>query len=403
MNQRIGSKIWILVGGFTALGVLGCGAASEGDRSTDEDSKLGEQGAAITGGGLVSSGLRPYTSTVNLGCTALKVAANWYLTASHCAFSVNENIPGFGVIDQSVVHPTAVINANHKGFDLRMLKLHDTNLTPAWTPSYAAQADPGTGRAVGFGCDTAPGSTNGGQKQYADFITAANTDGVTNTYAFMSTGDPALCPGDSGGPFFNIVNKVPYLTGVASTQNQFDGPNNTHPTGILPHVSGWARTNPAREWIEAVRADRPGVADFSEGNVGTFLSSSSNWCLYSRSAANGTTSQQPCFMADDSQERFTVHAVGSGFYEFHSVSTGNCLAIKGASTADGAAVKTQACDGSDNTKWSMEGLAIDTFDFMVQNKRSGKCMRPNSNALQDPIIQSSCDFNNSLFRWAFTN
>jgi hypothetical protein len=334
-------------------------------------------------------------------CSALKLNAFWYLTAQHCGFALgaatvtNALVPSNGpsyntTIAQFADHPTTFFSPPGLRYDLTMVRLADTNPIPSWTPRYTLQVDNAGGRGVGYGCDNALGSTNGGKKQWADFSTAAHPDHGSNMYWFASYGDPSLCPGDSGGPFFRIINTKYYLTGNASGQNQLSN----------PHFSTWGRVSPAQQWITAVAAGLGGYNDFGEGKEGTFLNKAGNSCA----TANGDSSmgQDFCRMADEPEQRFAVHIVGQ-FYEFRWVPLPSyCLAIQGASTADGAAVVVLPCDGSSNTRWLIDLFASDTHFAVVENINSGKCMVPSGTGFTGPITQRTCPTADPLFAWLFS-
>lgn len=400
MRWNTGSFASDYVRALMVVGVLaGCSGGGQDDTPLDT---AGSLESAITGGNLVSTPSAPYGSTVSIGgCTALKIAANWYLTAWHCGFTAGANVavsnaqdPSTNqfntVISEVVKHPTTLVLANNHGFDLAMLRLQDTNPIVTWTPRYAVQADPSSGRGIGYGCDLI--GPNWGKKTWADFNTIAYPDAVSNVNAFSSVGDPSLCQGDSGGPFFNIINTKYYLTGNASLQSQ-----NSNPRG-----SAWTRVSPARDWVEAVRASLPGKNDFSEGNQGTFLNMGSNWCSEGAFAANNLMMQRACYMADDLNQRFDVHALGNSVYEFrHSSSPGNCLAIKAASTSNGAAVTTLPCDGSPNTQWGVSTIASNDTRLIV-NMNSGRCMRAGSPNKDTHITQATCALSPD-FSWVFTD
>lgn len=408
MNTR--SLLSTFLGAVVATGfVSGCGGESPDDDATGS---TGEIHGAITGGILVPTESVGWAThaTVQLNvsggssCSGLKVNASWYLTAAHCGFKggqavtvTNALVPAGGpsyntTIAQAENHPTTFRGAQLRN-DLALLRLRDSNPITTMSPGrFAQQVDNAGGTGVGYGCDLAPGSTNGGQKQWADFITAADPDSHANVYWFDSFTNPSLCSGDSGGPFYNILNGNKwYLTGLAQAWG-----------GAGRSVSVWARVSPAREWISAVVSDLPGYNNFVDLNKGTFLNMASSWCAeFYQFGGPGSMLQFPCGLADDPKQRFWINFTNGG-YEFRWLQDSNyCLAIQGASTANGAAVTVLQCDGSSNTRWVGQPNPNDAHYPLIKNLNSGKCMAAFDSTLFAGITQSTCTPGSSL-GWAFT-
>jgi hypothetical protein len=400
MNTVVRSPISKLLGTVVAISLLaGCGGQSQDDAASDETGTIGEMHSAITGGNLLGGNSTPYSSVVALSnCSALKLNGGWYLTAHHCAFAVGQNVtvtnalnptngPSYNTVIAEVAnHPTTfLLPVVPLRFDLTLVRLVDGNPIPAWVPRYVLQSNNAGGRGVGYGCDNAPGSKNGYQKQWADFSTAAYPDQGMNMYFFASYGDPSLCPGDSGGPFFRIINTKYYLSGLASGQNQ----------GANPHFSFWARINPANQWITAVAAGLPSFNDLRDGIEASFLNKAGNFCA----SYVGGLSQSWCRMAEEPEQRFAPHFAGGAQYEFRWIpDPSKCLAIQGASTAAGAPVTVLPCDGSNNTRWTVNLFAGDTRFALLINSNSGKCMVPSNPALGADITQQAC-LSDPLFAW----
>lgn len=412
MNTR--SPVSIRLGAIVATGFLAaCGGQSQDDTQIDDPGSIREIHSSITGGSLVSplNTSWPYTATVQISasggssCSGLKLNAMWYLTASHCDFKTgqavtvtNALVPSNGpsyntTIAQAAHHPTTFSHPQLR-YDLALVRLGDSNAIPTWTPGrFRAQVDNAGGRGVGYGCDLAPGSTNGGKKQWADFTTDADTDSHANVYWFKSYAIPSICAGDSGGPLYNIVNGSYYLTGITQAWN---GPGNPNP------VSVWARVNPAREWISAVISDLPGHNNFVHDSKGTFLSMNGSWCAeFYEFGTPGNMIQFPCKLADSLKQRFRIFSTTGG-YEFRWLeNSSKCLAIKGASTTVGAAVTVLPCDGSNNTRWVLAPNPIQPTYPFIQNMNSGYCMAAVSTDLFSNVTQEICVSDPAL-AWTFT-
>jgi hypothetical protein len=390
--------------------VAGCGGGQDDRPLTDEADAVAEQDAAITGGNLFEGNTFPYNTVVTLnGCSALKVGPKEYLSAWHCGFAVgtatvsNALSPSGGDwISTEIVgvknHPTLLsLSANQHGFDLAVVTLRDENSIPIFPLRFWSQPDSTIGTAVGYGCDNAAGSINGGQKQWAHITSAPYPDPISNVNAFSSSGDPSLCPGDSGGPFFRVglsggVRRF-YLSGNASLQDQVSN----------PHFSAWTRVSPARDWILAVAGNSPGHNDFSEGNRGTFIHVASNWCVKSALLSGGAPVLAACGMADDDRERFDVHALGNDVYEFRTAAnSSNCLATKTASGVDGEILTHRVCTGSDTERWRLETVNSHPDWRRFANVQTGKCMRAFPSDLGSKLIQWTCAFDKEFF-WVFTD
>jgi hypothetical protein len=382
---------------FALASTLACGAEDPAGQVDAET--VGHSAEPITGGDLVTSATAPWSSIVKMGgCSGLKVGSNWYLTAWHCGFqpntsvTVTNSLSGSGgtthTIAQVVNHPTTLVLAgNNLGYDLAMIELSGTNSIPFLTPAYTAQP-PSPGIALGYGCDSID-PTHAGKKQFGNMTTVNHPWPGANTYAFWSNSiDPRLCPGDSGGPFVRLVDSTWMLSGVNSFQT-----GDVSPTG-----SGFARTYPAREWIEAVRAGLPGKNDFSNSNTGTFLNWWSNYCFFTNHNGNPAELME-CRMAADSSYRFRAEPGGGAFFQFRNSFSNGCLAIVGGSTAEGAVVTSRPCDNSDTTKWAIQG----TGDFrQIRNKKSGKCIQVDSPGVGSVVSQRTCQ-NTTDFFWLFSD
>lgn len=406
---------------------LACASQDPGYSEQGDTGPAGEVQAAISGGSLVTSKYAPFSSIVKMGyknsafaageffsgCSAFKLASRWYLTAHHCGFqsnvgstvTVTNNRDGSGgsthTISNVVVHPsTLALAANPLGFDLVMVQLDSDNGIPAIDPIYADQFPSESGTMVGYGCDDYTGTHsvradgtyfdyaggNNYKKQYATVTTVPyTTPPAGNPYAFSSNGlSPALCPGDSGAPFFKIVNGQYQMTGV----NSAGGGGS----------SSFARTYGANAWIDAVRANLPGKNEFSDYVRGTFINLWSNYCLEANVSNGQSSILDGCYMAASNLQRYQAMDKGGGYYEFQNLYTGGCLAIANASIADAAPVTTVTCDGSDTTRWSISG----TDDFrQVVNKKSGKCMHAQGTGVNAAIDQNVCQYTTDYF-WVFS-
>jgi hypothetical protein len=386
------------VGFAAALASAFCIACGDVDAGSGIEEDVGSQSAPITGGRLLDTHVAPWGSAVKIGgCSGLKVSARWYLSAWHCRFdlivgqpvTVTSGFSGQGgtthTISEGVIHPTTIqLSGNGYGYDLVMVKLDGDNAIPSWAPLYVHQSD-GPGTFVGYGCDEV--GTNDGKKQFAGVNTVAYWNSNATAYAFTSNSlNPRICPGDSGGPFFRIFDNQYRLSGVNSTYGAGQG------------GSDFARVYPASDWIEAVRSGLSGKNDFSNANEGTFLSSSSNYCFGSAGLGIPSNLQQ-CEMKASSANRFSVQVSGADLKFVNSFARG-CLAILGASTADGARVTTRACDNHDTTRWQV----VQGFGNyrQIRNKHSGKCIRVEGNGPGSRVSQSTCQSTSDFF-WLFSD
>jgi len=86
------------------------------------------------------------------------------------------------------------------------------------------------------------------------------------------------------------------------------------------------------------------------------------------------------------------------YYTITNANSGKCLAIDGASTADGAVVVQQACYPSDDQRWYMHTSTGNTVRLI--NVKSGKCLAIGAAIMTDgqQAIQWSC-LNGNEQRW----
>ena len=98
-------------------------------------------------------------------------------------------------------------------------------------------------------------------------------------------------------------------------------------------------------------------------------------------------------------EQWALSAVDDG-YRIVSRLNGLCLAVAGASTADGAAVQQRTCNGSSEQTWTPQ---LEGSWFQLVSKLSGKCLAVSGASRDDGavLIQSSClDADNQ--RWTIS-
>lgn len=357
----------LLLASFVLTSAIACGA--EDPSVMDEsESDVGKIAQDITGGTLVADNNgAPRSSVVSLNgqCTGLKIGPLLYLTANHCGFVKDQVIGITNALngglwnDHSLVqvsdHPTdflsRVVSRDSEQWDLTLLKVDWDNGIPFHTPNFLKNTVGDTGTFFGYGCDNVtPG--NGGQKQFGISTPTINSKVFPGTL-FYAKGGPQSCPGDSGGPFFKIVNGVYQLEGVDR--------------GHDANGSFWNRVFGAVHWINAVKAGLPAINDFTNGKEGTFLSKTSNYCMGS------FYTQQACRFLESPDQRFTV-AVSGGILQFlgQGNNAGQCLGVL--DTFSGTAITHVNCN-TPASKWTIQNTDASGKYKQFKNSWAQHCMR----------------------------
>jgi hypothetical protein len=370
-GQRLRQRYALLLASVVATSAIACGAADPS--VTDEsESDVGTTAQDITGGNLFASNIAPWSSVVSFNsgqCTGLKVGSLYYLTANHCGFvngqfvTISNALDGVSQMhDHSIVqvfdHPTTFLGRvppkDLTGqWDLALVKVEYDDGIPVHTPSYAVEVVGDTGYFFGYGCDKV-NAGHAGQKQWGLSSPTVNSLSYIDVL-FRANNQPQLCPGDSGGPFFKVVNGVYRLEGM--NRWAYDPPSN---------ASVWNRIYGAGHWLDAVKAGLPGHNDFSNGNQGTFLSKSSNSCL------GLSWTQQVCSFLESPDQRFTVMA-SAGQLQFvgQGNNAGQCLGVN--NTLLGTPITHVTC-GSSGSYWTTQNPDASGRYRQYKNVWSQRCM-----------------------------
>jgi len=361
----------LLLASFVATSAIACGA--EDPSVMDEsESDVGKIAQDITGGTLVadnngvprSSVVKMQIGGVNgITCTGLKVGPLLYLTANHCGFAQGQLVTTTNALggnftnDHSVVqvfdHPTTFLrrvnnsSALSSQWDLALVQVEYDDGIPVHTPNYLKQSGGDTGTFFGYGCDNL-NPANSGKKQFG----VSSPTASFNNSIFSASSRPSGCPGDSGGPFFKIVNGVFRLEGV---DRAGDGTS-----------SYWNRVFGASQWLDAVKAGLPGINDLTNGKEGTFLSKTSNFCMGS------FFNQQACRFLESADQRFTVVASG-GQLQFvgQGVNAGQCLGVP--DSFSGTHLTHVTC-GTPQSKWTTQNTDASGYK-QYKNVFAQHCMR----------------------------
>jgi hypothetical protein len=227
---------------FPLLALIACAAACGAEPSpADED-------VAVAKGAITNTAETygyPFAVQIKDGCTAVVLSRHYLLTAGHCVDRQtvtnlcirHTDIGGSHTLyngDADVAHPPGYIryvDAN----DLAIIHLRDNGLTQTSSiPIYLGPDAPwkeagGTVSVAGFGYGSLPGeaqscNTGGlvfGVKRVANLRfcgTGATEPWPSSTWlsAAAQSSTRALCPGDSGGPWFINPNGWNYLVAVSS-------------------------------------------------------------------------------------------------------------------------------------------------------------------------------------------
>ena len=406
------------------------GYEDEGELFADESGSL-EQ--AITGGALVTAAdntVAPFSSAVllNQSCSGVKIADKRFLTAAHCISSflpttirIANNLTGaqgspFDIAPGTLArHPSYELGTNAGEivkpglYDVAVFSILDPlNFTGPIiaTPLTLQATPPGTTNMtlVAYGCDSAPGSTNGGKKQKAvnAFTAISNANLAAHVHYIKDSGGASVCSGDSGSPLFR--NSVPRVTGIAA-----------HGTAGVPD-SSFTRVANVAEWIA-----EPAKNVFLHNSTGFLMNGAFADGSFPALRCASIIGKGPAIDADvrldecdDVDATVTGNPPGwrllsTGGINFAIVnrSTGTCLGVLNGSTADNADVRAFSCDAvtpsniPTSQRWSFANPSGSYF--RVVNQASQRCLGTSSGTgsrLGD-VRQFTCGSSSNL-QWVFT-
>lgn len=397
-NGQLRQRYALLLTSLAATSAIACGAEDPGVID-DSEPEVGQIEQEITGGSLVTNQFPPRGSVVRIGgCSGLKVGARWYLTATHCGFAngqsqtITNSLDGSGgtvhTLSEVVNHPSSVqLAVNYQWWDLTLIRVDSDNAIPVHTPSYSMQSVGDVGTFFGYGCDNT--GANGGKKQVGvSPPTEVPPDAPwpdLDPNTFFANGPPTVCPGDSGGPFFKVVNG----------QYQLAGMNRA----VAGAGSYWNRIYGASDWIEAVKAGNVGHNNFTNGNAGTFINMYSNVCLAKISLLVAAW-QQPCRFLERAAQRFTVViSFGKMRFEGQGSNAGFCLGPQNGNTGSGVPITIVTC-GTTESNWTSQNPVGQWRQF--KNEKSGLCMQSTSNTTGTSIVQGTCTNSQDVY-WVFSD
>lgn len=411
----------ILLGGA----LWGCGAAPELDDlspEVEDEVELGTAEQSITGGVLTGDS---FASTVKItqsgqSCSAFKLeGTNKFVTAAHCIISTTGSVSMIadddgvsGAVTLSIpsggiqIHPSFTLRNGSNTQDVYdVATITTTTATPAifglQIPANEAPPTlPISGTGIGYGCDTTPGSTNGGKRQFGQFDITGSGDHV-----IRSAGPDAVCSGDSGGPVIsNVDGRVLGVTDAAGFG-----------------VSIWSRVASIRNWIvNPVPGNDPSL--FANSNFLFFMHRKvvsgvpSGLCI----AANSNVLNPPSPVAvrlekcSDPIGNITGKSTGwtsfgttpSGRFVLLNRGTNLCLQPNGSST--GSVLQAVTCNISSptaNQKWFYERSPGGVL--RIKNHSTNLCVSTASGGTSagTNLVQATCDAGttaDSVLSWVAT-
>ncbi len=390
--RQLRQRYALLLTSLAAASAIACGA--EDPSFIDEsEAEAGQLEQEITGGSTVNNQGAPWGSAVKIGgCSGLKVGARWYLTATHCGFAagqsqtITNSLDGSGgtvhTLGQVFNHPsTFQLAANNQWWDLTLLRVNADDAIPIHTPTYSLQSVGDTGTFFGYGCDSA--GANDGKKQFGvsqpTGVPPADPWPDLDPNTFHATGNPQLCSGDSGGPFFKVVNGQYRLAGM---NRAFAGAG-----------SYWNRIYGGADWINAVKAGVAGHNNLTGNNAGTFINMWSNDCL-----GSGYKLRE-CRFLERADQRFTVAVSGNTLMFVSQGVNMGCMGPLNGSTASGVSMAAVTC-GSTESFWRSQNPVGQFRQY--KNEKSGLCLRSTSTATGTSIVQGPCT-NTQDYYWVFSD
>lgn len=90
------------------------------------------------------------------------------------------------------------------------------------------------------------------------------------------------------------------------------------------------------------------------------------------------------------EQQFTFVAIGGGYYNIVSVASGLCLAVAGASNADGAPIIQEPCIGGNHQRFRLQPSTVGPY--LIIARHSNKCMEVTGASMANGarIVQGRC-------------
>lgn len=386
-------------------------AGCAGEASIDDS--FAERSQAITGGTLLTEeqniGVDAATVKLSLGCTGTKIGVQRFLTAAHCVpslrvgdtIAITNGLSGnfepesTAVLTVSAVHvhPTNFNPNPRQTYDVALIDTVETSpgLPLAAGAIHTPYVEPGTeGALTAYGCDLNSG--NGGQKQWAPFVTTTRgVEELDTFWSWASGDDPQVCPGDSGGPLFVRVRAGVWRIAGVVTGGGVD------PQGFPG--SSFARVGNVRQWIT-----NPGHNVYANQQRGFFINQSSNHCIGIDVAAplqNGASARQ--YWCDGrnagrqttADHQYWILEASGNSWRFRNTNSNRCLEDD---VLSNSAVQ-RPCSMSSRQLWDVG--ASGTYR-RIRNVASGECLIATSD-LNGALIGTVSCFNQQLQSWVFSN
>jgi V8-like Glu-specific endopeptidase len=371
------SKRWNV--GLVSAGLLGSLSGGCGGESNEfegaEASDVTATGESINRGTTVGNNNAPFSSVVRLTttngtCSAIKIKTNQYLTAAHCLLRTNNcSYVGFAnvveisnaldataagtsvTLNNSYIHPSYKNDfdvcdgnpASRYSYDIAIIETNGDPLSSIpFNTFWPGHIPVGTTlRQVGYGVD-AFNSSSFKKKQYADYLSATDSDLASLAHTIRTYEDQSAGEGDSGGP----------LLYQAST-------GNWRVAGIQSASNGGARDSKRESWFTRV------------ANVGRWINAPHN---------NSTTND------------------GTGFLQ--SLILRQCMSV--ANSSAGTAPKLAECEGYDpsihGTLWE---LVASGTGVQIRTKRNGTTRCLDMQGSTNNVVLANCGTGQGQ-QWIFT-
>jgi pectate lyase len=155
--------------------------------------------------------------------------------------------------------------------------------------------------------------------------------------------------------------------------------------------------------IAATMMPAPAAAAPVAGGVYVLASGSSGKCIQiaGASTANGGLFVQVACDTANAGQRFTAVAQG-GAFGFTNAASGKCLDVPNSTTASGTQLWQWTCGASANQTWSLTASTAAPGKFLVTSAANGLCVsnRDGSTAGNNPIVQEACS-DVARMQWRF--